>query len=144
MERLTAKHPKGGYFVLCGACPRRNKEECGLDDCVYVLTRRLAAYEDTGLTMEEINKLDTQRKAMAALADSYKAEISDLSVLNKPAIMNALRKQIPQKPIRDSLADRACPVCDAYIPFDALNDRIEDAPKFCKECGQALDWSDVE
>lgn len=36
---------------------------------------RLKAYEDTGLTPEEINKLDTQRKAMAALADSYKAEI---------------------------------------------------------------------
>lgn len=75
MERLTAKHPKGGYFVLCAACPRHNKEECGLDDCVYVLTKRLAAYENTGLTPEEINKLDTQRKAMAALADSYKAEI---------------------------------------------------------------------
>lgn len=75
MERLTDKHPKGGYFVLCAACPRHNKEECGLDDCVYVLTKRLAAYENTGLTPEEINKLDTQRKAMAALADSYKAEI---------------------------------------------------------------------
>lgn len=58
--------------------------------------------------------------------------------------IDAIEKQIPQKPIHDSLADRACPVCDAYIPFDALNDRIEDAPKFCKECGQALDWSDVE
>lgn len=75
MERLTDKHPKGGYFVLCAACPRHNKEECGLDDCVYVLTKRLAAYENTGLTPEEINKLDTQRKAMATLADSYKAEI---------------------------------------------------------------------
>ena len=61
MERLTDKHPKGGYFVLCAACPRHNKEECGLDDCVYVLTKRLAAYENTGLTPEEINKLDTQR-----------------------------------------------------------------------------------
>lgn len=54
--------------------------------------------------------------------------------------IGALKKQIPQKPIRDSLADRACPVCDAYIPFDALNDDIAYAPKFCKHCGQALDW----
>lgn len=75
MERLTAKHPKGGYYVLCSVCPRHNKECNGLDDCVYVLTKRLAAYENTGLTPEEINKQDTQRKAMAALADSYKAEI---------------------------------------------------------------------
>ena len=54
--------------------------------------------------------------------------------------IDAIEKQIPQKPIRDSLADRACPSCDAYIPFDALNDRIDDAPLFCKHCGQALDW----
>ena len=58
--------------------------------------------------------------------------------------IDAIEKRIPQKPIHDSLADRSCPVCDAYIPFDALNDRIADAPKFCKECGQALDWSDVK
>ena len=52
----------------------------------------------------------------------------------------AIEKQIPQKPIHESLADRACPVCDSYIPFDALNDNITDAPNFCKHCGQALDW----
>ena len=39
------------------------------------LRARLKDYEDHGLTSEEISKLDTQRKAMAALADSYKAEI---------------------------------------------------------------------
>lgn len=68
------------------------------------------------------------------------AGVADCTVLNKAAILEALNKQIPKKPIRDSLADRACPVCDAYIPFDALNDRLSDAPKFCKHCGQALDW----
>ena len=54
--------------------------------------------------------------------------------------IDAIKKLLPQKLIRDSLADRSCPVCDAYIPFDALNDDIADAPKFCKCCGQALDW----
>lgn len=56
--------------------------------------------------------------------------------------IDALEKQIPKKPNDESLADRSCPACDAYIPFDALNDNIEDAPNFCKNCGQALDWSD--
>lgn len=56
--------------------------------------------------------------------------------------VDALEKLIPRKPICESLADRSCPACDAYIPFDALNDNIEDAPKYCKNCGQALDWSD--
>lgn len=54
--------------------------------------------------------------------------------------LNALKKQMPRKPVKESLADRACPACDAYISFDALNDNIEDAPKFCKNCGQAFDW----
>lgn len=58
--------------------------------------------------------------------------------------INAIKKQIPQKPIRDSLADRSCPVCGAYIPFDALNDDIVDSPDFCKTCGQALDWGRIE
>ena len=56
--------------------------------------------------------------------------------------VDALKKQTPQKANYESMADRGCPNCDAYIPFDALNDRIEDAPKFCRECGQALDWSE--
>ena len=75
---------------------------------------------------------------IAAAARS--AGVTDCTVLNKKAILDALNKQLPQKPIHDSLADRACPSCDAYIPFDALNDRISDAPNFCKHCGQALDW----
>ena len=57
--------------------------------------------------------------------------------------IDAIKKQIPKKPIPESLADRACPVRDAYIQYDALNDNIEDAPKFCKNCGQALDWKEA-
>lgn len=70
------------------------------------------------------------------------AGVTDCTVLNKKAILEAIKKRIPQKPIRESLADRACPACDAYIPFDALNDDIADAPNFCKNCGQALDWEE--
>ena len=89
-----------------------------------------------------VQMLDNYETAVAAeIASAARAAgASDVTVLNKEAIMAALSKQIPKKPIRDSLADRACPACYAYIPFDALNDDIADAPKFCKECGQALDW----
>lgn len=69
------------------------------------------------------------------------AGVTDCTVLNKKAILEALNKQIPKKPIHDRLADRACPACYEYIPFDALNDRLCDEPNFCKHCGQALDWS---
>lgn len=74
MERLTDRLQNGNAYVV---------SETGTEGTGYMTTQRrlpeliarLASYEDTGLTPEEINKLDTQRKAMAALADSYKAEI---------------------------------------------------------------------
>lgn len=53
----------------------------------------------------------------------------------------ALEKQVPKKPMYEGLADRLCPVCRAYIPFDALNDDISEAPNFCDCCGQKFDWS---
>ena len=71
------------------------------------------------------------------------AGVAECTVLNKAAILDAIQKRTPKKPIRESLADRACPNCDAYIPFDALNDDIADAPKFCKDCGQSLDWEEA-
>lgn len=61
---------------------------------------------------------------------------------DKTAISQALGKQESKKPIRESLADRSCPVCEAYITFDALNENIEDAPYYCKHCGQALEWEE--
>lgn len=54
------------------------------------------------------------------------------------AVANA---QIPVVPHKDSLADRSCPNCDAYINWDALNDSGKDLPKFCSNCGAEFDWS---
>ena len=71
---------------------------------------------------------NTDNFAMTISKDCYKA------------IVTALERQTPKKPIKESLADRYCPNCDGYIAFDALNDSILDAPVFCKHCGQALDW----
>lgn len=56
-------------------------------------------------------------------------------------LRDLLERATPKTPVRDSLADRACPACGAYIPWDALNEPVEYAPPFCKNCGQALDWS---
>lgn len=71
MERLT----KMKYPVM-------KPEFCPEGDCLdpsfcpaLKKNNRLFEYEETGLTPEEIKKLDSHRKAMAALADSYKAEI---------------------------------------------------------------------
>ena len=68
--------------------------------------------------------------------------ISDLTVLNKLAIMNAIKKQIPQKPWyrREEDAEGwSCPACHMGVTVD--HGRIKDT--FCSHCGQAIDWEEA-
>ena len=60
------------------------------------------------------------------------------------ALCELVDKATPKKPIDESFADKLCPICGAYINFDALNDRVERAPKYCSECGQRLNMSEEE
>ena len=55
--------------------------------------------------------------------------------------LDVLRKERERAPICDGPAERLCPTCGKYIPFDGLNGKIEHAPKRCAECGQKLSWS---
>lgn len=76
--------------------------------------------------------------AMEARAEG----ISDLTVLNKWAILNAIKKQIPQKPWyrKEEDADGwACPACHMGVTVD--HGRIKDT--FCSHCGQAIDWEEA-
>ena len=69
--------------------------------------------------------------------------ISELVVLNKTTIMDALNKQIPKKPklMENPLINSKywfyCPNCNASRHTDIK-------VKHCSFCGQALDWSDTE
>lgn len=56
--------------------------------------------------------------------------------------VNALAKQIPEKPIRDSL-DKAylCPICNSSFTFWRGTQVIENKTNHCSSCGQAIDWS---
>lgn len=56
-------------------------------------------------------------------------------------LQDLLKRATPRLPLRTSAQDRFCPACGAYISWDGLNDPMEQAPKFCRECGQAFDWS---
>jgi 6-phosphogluconate dehydrogenase len=77
--------------------------------------------------------------------------VTDLFILNKQAIMEAIKKQIPAKAIPhkvdvEKIKIRGvnwcknttiykCPCCDDFISI---------TNKHCHECGQALDWGDTE
>ena len=66
------------------------------------------------------------------------AGVSDVTVLNKKAILEALEKQIPQQVIMNQ-DEILCPTCryDMMGLWDYPN--VQD-PNFCPICGQALDW----
>ena len=74
--------------------------------------------------------------AMAAMAEG----ISDITVLNKEAIMGAMRKQVPQLPIMNQ-DEILCPACkwDMMGVWDYPDVRD---PKYCPECGQRLKWKE--
>ena len=75
-------------------------------------------------------------------------EVETKIVINEKAVVNALKKQIPKKPIKKNpicysksidgeemyAYDYHCPLCDAMV-----NNEKHHCP-----CGQALDWSDCQ
>lgn len=67
-------------------------------------------------------------------------DVEDLNNAYDVAI-NALEKQIPKKPIEiDTYGEYyKCPICNKYAV-----DNFGCNYKFCRECGQKLDWSDGE
>ena len=66
------------------------------------------------------------------------AGVSDLTVLNKWAILNAIKKQIPAKvtTFYTQTLSAQCPSCKSRIESHASH-------KHCCYCGQALAWEEV-
>lgn len=59
--------------------------------------------------------------------------------------IEALKKQIPMKPLENKLMWAVCPNCKGSIHKDnfRIHERIvRNDTTFCEHCGQALDWSD--
>ena len=55
----------------------------------------------------------------------------------------ALKKQIPKKPLENEPMWAVCPNCKGSIHKDNIWEHIvEGDTTFCEHCGQALDWSD--
>jgi hypothetical protein len=73
-------------------------------------------------------------------AEARKEGIADLTVLNKPAIMLALKKAIPQQVILTP-AQCLCPGC--HYDMMGLWDNPEASdPAYCPICGQKLKWKE--
>lgn len=85
-------------------------------------------------TEEVLAKIDEYRLLISLNEDTY-LRIMGISVLD--ACEAAVKKQIPQKPIKftvDGITAHKCTCGEIVSPADY----------FCPFCGQALDWEDVD
>lgn len=66
-------------------------------------------------------------------------------ILNEKAIVSALKKQIPKKPIDDRFPWCICPNCKGSVYLKQIQEHIgNEETTYCEHCGQALDWRDCE
>lgn len=99
-------------------------------------------------------KIDTE--AMNEIVDIAKAAgVSDVILLDKQKIVLAITKQISQPPKNqgdDLVRHIYCPCCGYFFgngmkSLQAKEPKIAiifNAEKHCRNCGQALDWSDYD
>ena len=85
---------------------------------------------------EQYDDFIVSQIAMEARANG----ISDLTVLNKKAILEALEKQMPKKQRIDDEDWRCCPRCgETFFLTNSFNKRN----KYCGNCGQMLNWEEA-
>ena len=89
-----------------------------------------------------------EAKVIEQIAMEAKAAgVASVTVLNKAAILEALEKQLPQRPDleADGYSDGELVYDTGYCPRCRQAYEIEyRTPKHCENCGQALDWSEID
>ena len=88
----------------------------------------------------------TEQEAISCMK-ADKEYLTDMKICDGEEMdmaINALEKQIQKKPIihtndKDRLA--CCPVCDSNVDWTYEGFWRKGNPKYCRECGQAIDWN---
>lgn len=63
--------------------------------------------------------------------------------LNERNILNALKKQIPQKPLEVVYPWAMCPSCSGSVSLENVQEYLHNQEtSYCEHCGQALDWNE--
>ena len=70
MERLTKRLPDGKAVMDCDSCEQKKDKQCTFYECRASLIKRLAAYEDTGLTPAEVHSMYSEWNAMMSVLNS--------------------------------------------------------------------------
>ena len=88
-------------------------------------TRKFLDGELLAITLEYKVSSETQKKRLE----------SKFAALN--VVVGAIDKQIPKKPIEKNPWVYHCPNCDSQNIEEVFIEKFN----FCRDCGQALDWS---
>ena len=93
---------------------------------------------------EAIEKLKNMRLYMQIEDKNNDCKFTEDDYKANEMAIQALKKQIPKKPVNYDKHYYKCPCCNEDLEID--NDMLfvydEEPPKFCIKCGQKLDWSD--
>ena len=81
MDRLTKRLPDGKTVMDCDSCEQKKDKQCTFYECRASLIKRLAAYEDTGLTPEEIKATLTEPLFLRVAAKALGVEADRLREL---------------------------------------------------------------
>ena len=104
--------------------PENAEIQC--DNLVHSITQKMSAQ-----FVDDYDGLIVSQIANTARENG----ISELVVLNKTTIMDALNKQVPKKPYdiaKNEMYGR-CYVCGQVVHV---------GNRYCDQCGQAIDWSE--
>ena len=89
--------------------------------------------EEAISVIETISKIQDENFISEIMGTWYKEITADFHDALTVAV-DALKKQIPMKPILCDDEDLICPTCDADV----------DWKYYCEKCGQKIDWSENE
>lgn len=136
MERLTARHKNGNREAYYPYCFRSDtcdgdgtSEKCNRCHFEKAVCERLANYEDTGLTPEQIREIDRL----------YAEKCRELAKLRQ---RDTAKRPEKSTNFYDGFEVRnyVCPTCGKEIADEGIIEKIDYRPEFCSDCGQRLKW----
>lgn len=116
--------------MVCDSCEQKTDKQCTFDECRALLIKRLADYEDTGLTPKEVTALErssgrcrkwrARRMATKRVCDRCGAEINPTSSATYVNIRRAFHEKSPDIEL--------CCSCAMQIK-EWLKSRVEEGKK---------------
>lgn len=126
MERLTVRIDGSVYCLGRYQNKHCNVKRCGCCEINDEIIKKLADYEDTGMTPEQVIEMQMDLVAMKTASETYREEKAE-----RPEMYGD-----GYDPDGNMIYDTwDCPRCGASYEIDY------DHYDYCPNCGQKIDWS---